>query len=273
MVWGQRGPTCSDATKDDFLFASCLQDTTPALNLSMRREKLHEPLTVNVVLWFKVSQRFKPYIKEEVLISKLAPRLKREMIMIILWHSLSILFSAFSACQSLTFNVTFQGFLHATRSSIPRQQLEATPDVRYFFVPEGRRVELSQHCLSMVVNFSVLQITPSVRKWRSLGLVGTSIGCVVGPLVFHRLRSYWNAGGRYELTSSCGFQEAVVPRLKDYYCWLVQKSGIHQLRLVVEVPFIYGVSYIPGGLGFQPTVYHSGPNGRNQVFMLVVMAR
>ena len=90
VFFGLSGPTCLDATKDDFLFASCLEDTTPALNLSMRMEKLHEPFTANVVLCFKVSQRFKAYIKEEVLISKLAPRLKREMIMIILWHSLSI---------------------------------------------------------------------------------------------------------------------------------------------------------------------------------------
>ena len=95
--------------------------------------------------------------------------------------------------------------------------------------------------------------------WLSLGL-----WCFTG--------SVRTEGGRYELTSSCGFQEAVVLRLSDYYC----RSEIpnKQLRLVVEISLFTRVSYIPGGcLGFQATVYHSGRNGRNKVFMLVVMAR
>jgi len=40
---------------------------------------------------------------------------------------------------------------------------------------------------------------------------------------------------------------------------MVQKSGLHQLRLVVY-PIIYRVSYIPGGAGFLPsTVGSMGP--------------
>ena len=39
---------------------------------------------------------------------------------------------------------------------------------------------------------------------------------------------------------------------------MVQKSGLHQLRLVVY-PIIYRVSYISGGAGFLPTVGSMGP--------------
>ena len=174
------------------------------------------------VLCFKVSQRFKAYIKEEVLISKLAPRLKREMIMIILWHSLSIA-KAWHLMWRRGFNLMeremlkwesfcwwlksctnwyvvyqfiplFTGFdtslvvqdfshqqLHyvATRSSEPVALFSAWGHSGCAFFFRTRRQEsfLSQLFSQHGVNFSVSQITPSVRKWGSLGLVGTSIGC------------------------------------------------------------------------------------------------
>ena len=47
-------------------------------------------------------------------------------------------------------------------------------------------------------------------------------------------------GGRYELTSSCGFQEAVVLRLSDLLLLIGSEIPNKQLRLVVEIPLFAG---------------------------------
>ena len=234
----------------------------------MRMEKLHEPFTANVVLCFKVSQRFKAYIKEEVLISKLAPRLKREMIMIILLHSLSIakawhlmwlkgfqcygkgdvevgiimLMAEILHQLICSLSHYLQGFIHAwwCRISAINSCTMLLPEVASL-TREPVCVIFSLRPLRMCVffsyqkagefslaawsqhgaNFSVSQITPSVRKWRSLGLVGTSIGCRwafgASPALFvlKVVDTNWLQAAAFKKLLYFGF--------RIYYCWLVQK--------------------------------------------------